>query len=99
MGWGEVDARLEGVVAFWYMVTPLDQTGDYWLSVQGNIMHARSVWKILGTLLRQEGAEPRVAAMFYWAVVQVILLYGSEMWVLSDTMENKVEESHTCFLR
>ena len=29
--------------------------------------------------------------MFYRAVVQAILMYGSEMWVLLATMEKKVE--------
>ena len=37
--------------------------------------------------------------MFYRAVVQAILLYRSEMWVLSVAMERKAEEMHTGFLR
>ena len=36
---------------------------------------------------------------FYRAVVQAILLYGSETWVLSESMENRVEETHTDLLR
>ena len=32
------------------------------------------------------------------AVVQAILLYGSEMWVLSVSMAKKVEGTHTGFL-
>ena len=41
----------------------------------------------------------RVSEMFYRAVSQVILLYGSETWVLSAAMENKVEGAHTYFPR
>ena len=37
--------------------------------------------------------------MFYRAVSQVILLYGSETWFLSAAMEKKVEGEHTYFLR
>ena len=53
-------------------------------------MHARSVWGILGILLRQEGADPRVTEMFYRAVFQEILVYGLEIWVLLTATEKKV---------
>ena len=36
--------------------------------------------------------------MFYREVVQAILMYGSEMWVISVEMERKVEGTHTGFL-
>ena len=63
---------------FRYLGRPLDQTDDDWQDVRRDIMRARSVWGIVGTLLRLEGAEPSVLAIFYRAVVQVILLYGSD---------------------
>ena len=37
-------------------------------------MHARSFWGRLGTLLRKEGADPRVSEKIYRAVEQAILL-------------------------
>ena len=46
-----------------------------------------------------EGADPRVAEMFYGALVQAVLLYGSDMGVLLAAMEKKVEGAHTGFLR
>ena len=61
---------------FNYLVRPLYQIYDAWPAVRQNIMHARSVWGILGTLIRQEGSDPRLEAMLYRAVVQEILLYG-----------------------
>ena len=36
---------------------------------------------------------------FYRAVVQEILLYGLETWVLSESMVNRIEGTHTEFLR
>ena len=90
---------MENVTTFQYMGRPLDQTVDDWTDVRRNIMRARSVWGILGTLLRQCGEEPRVSEIFYRMVVQAILLYGSETWVLSASMENRVEGTHTEFLR
>ena len=36
---------------------------------------------------------------FYRAVVQAILLYGSETWVLLASMEKRIEGTHTELLR
>ena len=41
----------------------------------------------------------KVSASFYWAVVQAIILYGSETWVLLASMEKRLEVRHTEFLR
>ena len=37
--------------------------------------------------------------MFYMEVVQEIILYGLDTWVLLSAMERKVEGAHTGFLR
>ena len=62
-------------------------------------MRIGSVWGWLGALLRQEGAEPKVLSSFYRKVVQEILFYGSDTWVLLVSMAKKVERTHTEFLR
>ena len=81
---------LEGVSIFRYLGRTLDQTDDDCPELRRNIMRARLVWGRLGTMLRQEGVDPRVAEMFYRAVVQEILLYGVDKWVLLAEMDNKV---------
>ena len=35
----------------------------------------------------------------YKAVVQAIILYGSETWVLSESMANRIEGMHMEFLK
>ena len=80
----EGEDRVDNVTTFRYLGRPLDQTDDDCPAVPRNIMCTSSVWGILGTLLRRKGADHRVATMFYRAVVQVILLYGSETWVLLE---------------
>ena len=57
-------------------------------------MRARSVWERIGTLIWQEGADPKVSASFYRAVVQEIILYTSETWVLSVSMAKRIEGTH-----
>ena len=53
----------------------------------------------MGKLLRREGAEPQVSAMFYRALVQTVLLFGAETWVLSEAVSRKLEGVHVGFLR
>ena len=62
-------------------------------------MRASSVWGRLGALLQQEGADPNVLSSFYREVVQAILLYGSETWVLLASMAKRIEGTHTEFLQ
>ena len=37
--------------------------------------------------------------MFYRAVIQAVLLFGSGSWVMLPEMNRMVEEKHTGFLR
>ena len=59
---------VEGVENFKYLGGTLDQTDNDWPVVRKNIMRKSLVWGRLGTLLRQEGAEPKVSTMFYRVV-------------------------------
>ena len=43
--------------------------------------------------------DPSFSAKFYCAVVQVVLLFGAETWVLSAPMAKKLEGVHVGFLR
>ena len=60
----EGDERVENVPISRYLGQPLDQTDDNWPDVWKNIMHARSVWGRLGTLIRWEGAYTKVSESF-----------------------------------
>ena len=62
-------------------------------------MRSRLFWGRLGTLIQLEGAYPKVMESFYRAVVQAIILYGSETWVILASMEKKIEGTHTEFLK
>ena len=45
-------------------------------------------------LLRREGASSRVMGHFYKAIVQAVLLYGSESWVLTPRLVTKLRSFH-----
>ena len=53
----------------------------------------------LGKFLRREGEDPILPAKFYRVVVQAVLLFGSETWVLTAAMLEKLEGFHVSFLR
>ena len=59
---------------FKYLGRILYQSYNDWPEVRRNAGKARLVWSRLGKLLRREGADPRVSAMFYRAVVQAELI-------------------------
>ena len=56
-------------------------TDDDWPLVAGNIKKARQSWRRLARILGWEGAYPKVSRTFYIAVIQAVLLFGSETWV------------------
>ena len=78
----EGDEIVDNVPTFRYLGRPLYQTDYYCPAVQRNIMRARPVWGRLGGLIRREGADTKALGIFYRAVVQAIILYGSETWIL-----------------
>ena len=49
-------------------------------------------------MLRREGADPKVAEMFYRAVTQAVLLFGLDTWVILAAMERILEEVEMGFL-
>jgi hypothetical protein len=61
-----------------------------------NIRRAQSAWGKLWRILSREGAKPNMMATIYKAVVQAVLRYGAESWVLSLAMEKKLNSFHHC---
>ena len=49
-----------------------------WTTVVRNIRQAWKNWALLMQFLEREGANVQTPGMFYVAVVQAVLLYGSE---------------------
>jgi len=62
--------------------------------VYKNLAKARTRWGMVSQVLRCDKLRPKAAAMFYKAVVQSVLLFGSETWVLSPSMLKALEGFH-----
>jgi hypothetical protein len=69
---------LEWVEVFKYLGRLLAQDDNDIQAIRAQLRKARATWAHVGQVMRSENASPRVAAKFYMAVVQAVLLYGSE---------------------
>ena len=57
---------------------------DYnWLEVERNLRQARQNWARLTRVFGREGSDSRTLGMSYVAVVQAVLIKGSETCVIS----------------
>ncbi len=85
---------LERVDVFKYLRCLMSQDDNDIQAIRAQIRKARSSWACIGQVLRSENVLPFVAARFYQAIIQAILLYGSELWVVSRTAMVRLEGVH-----
>ena len=60
---------------------------DDWLVVVNNFSRTRKFWSWISCILIREGAAPRVSGFFFKAVVQALLLFVAETWVVTPRMD------------
>jgi len=77
---------LSSETVFTYLGRPLSSTDDDWPAIYRNLAKARQRWARISLMLAREGANPRVSGMFYKAVVQSVLLYNCESWVVTPAV-------------
>ena len=78
---------IETAWTFKYLGRVMTVGDDDWPAVAGNLVKARKSWGILSWILIREGADNRVSGKFFKAVVQEVLLFGEETWVLNLRIE------------
>ena len=78
---------LEKVTLFKYLGRVLTEEDDDWPEVVVNLKNVRKSWARLTRILIREGARPRVSGMFFKMLLQAMLLFGSETWLLTPHME------------
>ena len=59
---------------------------ENWTAVVGNLRKARKNWERLDRIMVWEGENTRVSGKLFKAVVQAVLLFGLETWVLPPLM-------------
>jgi len=86
--------NLDSVDTFKYLGRPISAVDDDWPALHRNLTKARQRWGQVRRILAREGADPRVSAMFYKAIVQSVLLYGCETWTISPAMLKALRGFH-----
>ena len=89
---------IKNVEEFKYLGRIIDKDDDDWPAVKRNITRARAVWGRLARILSSENATATIMGTIYKAVVQSILLYGAETWVLNKMMIRKLNSFHRRWL-
>ncbi len=85
---------LDQVEVFKYLGRLLAQDNDDIQAIRAQMRKARGTWARVGQVLRAKNNPPRIAAKFYKAVVQAVLLYGSKTWVLLTAALVSLEGFH-----
>ncbi len=87
---------LEKVDLFQYLGRILAQDDDDVRAVRQQIKKARGIWARVRQVLMADNTPPKVSPKFYKAVVQSVLLYGSETWNLLTTALARLEGFQIC---
>ena len=77
----------------------LKRSDDDWPVVLHNIRKTRKVWGRLGELLWREWADPTASEKNFHSVVQEVLLFEAETWVLTETIIWRLEGAQVSVLR
>ncbi len=88
------DNVLEQVEVFKHLGCLLAQDDDDIQTICTQMQKAQATWAQVRQVLWSENASPFVAARFYQAIIQAILLYGSKSWIISRTAMARLEGLH-----
>ena len=65
-----------------------------WAALYHNLMKAQQMWGMVSRVLVKVGATMQALEMMYKTVVQMVLIYVSESWVITDEMMKVLERFH-----
>jgi hypothetical protein len=86
---------IETVNEFKYLGRQITNNDCDWSLINHNQKKARTAWGRLAIVLLAEKAEPKTTAIIYKTVIQSVLLYGSESWALTESMEHRLQSFHS----
>ena len=90
---GDVD--LKRVQKFKYLGRVLEEHDNDEYAVDRQLERARATWGRIGKVLTaKKGVDCRTMGYFYKAIVQAVLLYGSETWTITESTMKKLRSFH-----
>ena len=91
--------RLERVREFKYLGRIIDEGDCDSNCIRKQVQKARRQWNCIAKILKREGANSVTMAKFYMAIVQAVLLYGADSWVITTRDWKYLESFHNRSLR
>ena len=85
---------IKSTTEFKYLGRILNEKDSDQPAIMYNLQRAREKWGRIGRILSNRGANPKVMGTFYKTIVQSVLLYGSETWVVSKQMMKILRSFH-----
>jgi hypothetical protein len=82
------------VTTFKYLGRILTSRDNDWEAAYWNLKTAKQRWATISHILARESTSPQVSAFFYKAFIQMVLLYGSETWVISGEILQLLTSFH-----
>ena len=77
---------LEPVLAFSYLGRTVAFNNSKWAALYHNLRKARHWWEMMLKMLTRTGMKVWEREIIYKAVVQTVLLYGSNIWLVTGEM-------------
>ena len=77
---------LEMVTSFKYLGRFISETEYDYPAVVRNLSRSKKLWIRMSRILSREGADPQVSGLFFKAVIQAVLIFGTETWVVTPRM-------------
>ena len=74
---------LDMVLSFKYLGWTLTTSDDNLTLVVGNLCKDWNIWARILRILGREGASPRVSGILFKLVAQIVLLFGSDTWMMT----------------
>ena len=85
---------LSRVTSFKYLGIVLVEEDDDWPEVVRNFCCSRQEWARMDRVMIREGLYARTLGQIYLALVQSVLIYRSEIWVLNPRMQRVLGGFH-----
>ena len=86
--------KIKRVTEFKYLGRILHDSDDDQYACNRQLNRAKQKWARISKVLTTQGVDARVKGYFYKAIVQAVLLYGSESWCMTKAMIRKFKSFH-----
>ena len=85
---------MDPTVALPYLVHTVAYNNSKGVSLYQNLKKAQRQWGMVAKLMTKAGVVVRLQSMIYKAVFQTVLLYGSDVWVVTGAILTVLEGFH-----